>query len=297
METYLWSILEDIGLAELPKSIKIIQAIKYLGTEESGIDDGVLYATANYLYKEQLKHDFVIVDVDPYESLAQLLCFIEITLPDTTIKIYAIVQYLQKATNKLNANYENYFFDLYKWEYAEDINDPISRKKKSKKSKQLNYNIGVIDVNSIKGPATVIPNFRNKVIHGSPRYLDEFYYVPLQFTDRSGWEGDARSEMQRRDITIINSDQEILSNKSIDEFLIRNRVSKLVNKTQCEQKIQKKRKRNFNVIVDEDENEGQELDFNEEDEFGNEIIDQTDNSRLASTKYHHHADYSDSDLE
>ena len=151
-----------------------------MGSKESNIGKGILYATPHFgkiRSKEKPHYDFVEVFIhDDNNSgdnvvLAQIISFIELENPSKDKwKYYAIVQYLRKVSNTNH----NHGMPIYQWEY-------LANNK---------FNIDMIDIESIARPAFVVPYFSNKheVKMGNSRKNDKFQFLPFNFFDRSGWE-------------------------------------------------------------------------------------------------------------
>jgi len=105
-------------------------------------------------------------------------------------EIIALVSYLKKETDKkmtedkLPRKKGNAvrFFQRYQWEF-------------SYVGRSLNpvYNVSVIDITTLIGPAYVVRDFhrRSNPHCGNIHATDGFTYIPRKFTDRSDWEDDS----------------------------------------------------------------------------------------------------------
>lgn len=182
--------------------VRLLNGLIYEGNTDSMAGRGTIYATRGFKYsktKVDLHHSFVKIQLeDDKTALAQVVAFFECTLTgSTTMAIYAIVQYL--CLVPLQSAQQNYhIFDKYQWEYREVSVSIDAEKLKKRQVLRQEFNVGWIDVNSIIGPATVIPIFGLKIAVGSPKRHDIFHYVDQRFSDRSDWEENSIIESDKR---------------------------------------------------------------------------------------------------
>jgi hypothetical protein len=112
---------------------------------------------------------------------AQLRAIVKLTDPTDLDKWnwFAIVQYFrpEPLPSRKNNAAETCHFSAYSWE--EHIVGSMRRR---------TYVVDIVSIESILDHALMIPDFTTDPVCGEPKNTDQFWMIPREFCDRSGWD-------------------------------------------------------------------------------------------------------------
>jgi hypothetical protein len=173
---------EGIAMSLWPlMTFRLLTGISFEGNTESRMGKGFIYSTGIFNKQDtKPRYDFVRLNCgDSSITLAQVVSFVEIQDKET-VRIAAIVLYLDLKQKKKSVVKKSHceYFAKYVWRII------------GYRGKTPIYDVGMVDVWSLMGPAIVIADFSTAVVAGRPSVRDEFFYVSPEWIDRGGYDLD-----------------------------------------------------------------------------------------------------------
>jgi hypothetical protein len=227
----------------------IVRCVTYEGSKESGVGEGVIYATAGDKSNDKgPRYDYVTVSIkyeddkgEKVESnvVAQVIMIIQLhvfqivgnkRVVRNENRWFLIVQYMRRAEFHLNSKPRTIQHGAIKqliWDQKDD--------------RHRSFDVDMISIDNLVGSAMVIPYFTfittrkiaGKTVSkqkigtptiGDPHISDKFWYVDRKFFDRSGWEDLTELKNSSSSAIKTNLGEISIDNDNILDFINANTI-------------------------------------------------------------------------